>query len=93
VFEEVMPFRRAGQVHAHRSQFVRGNNEALRQTLHKSLAAVLPTPLTADSAAFDALEMALSIESWIRLRIDQNLDPPRAAAAIRRIVAALTAGP
>jgi AcrR family transcriptional regulator len=93
VFEEVMPFRRAGQAHVHRSAFVRGNNEALRQTLRTSLAAVLPAAVTADSSAFDALELALSIDSWIRLRIDQQLDPARAGAAIRRIVAALTVGP
>jgi AcrR family transcriptional regulator len=92
VFEHVMPYRRAGYAHAHHSAFVRGNNESIQQTLRSGLRGVVPEALRADPATFDALEMSLSIDTWIRLRIDQTLEPERAAAAVRRIVGALTAG-
>jgi AcrR family transcriptional regulator len=88
-YEQVMPYRRAAMAHAHRSEVVRSNNEALRQHMRKMLAAALPQEIRADHARFDALEMVLSIEAWIRLRIEQRLDQSRARAAIRRTVHAL----
>ncbi len=91
-FEQVMPYRRAGQAHAHHSPFVRMNNEAMAKALREALAGALPPKLSADRDAFEALDMALCVDAWIRLRIDQRLEPAPAGAAVRRIVAALTAG-
>ncbi|HEX4741927.1 MAG TPA: TetR/AcrR family transcriptional regulator [Caulobacteraceae bacterium] len=88
-YEQVMPYRRAAMAHAHHSEVVRSNNETLRQHMRKMLSASLPADLRADHTRLDALEMILSIEAWIRLRIEQKLDPARARAAIRRAVFAL----
>jgi hypothetical protein len=94
VYEQVMPYRRAAMVHAHHSEVVRSNNETQRQHMRKMLAASLPADVRADHARLDALEMILSIEAWIRLRVDQRLDPARARAAVRRLGAeASTAAP
>lgn len=89
VYEQVMPYRRAAMAHAHHSEVVRSNSETMRQHMRKTLTASLPAEIRADHARLDALEMILSIEAWIRLRIDQRLDPARARAAIRRAAAAL----
>jgi AcrR family transcriptional regulator len=91
-FEQVMPYRRAGQAHAHHSPFVRMNNQAMTQALRETLAGVLPPELSADRDAFEALDMALCVDAWIRLRVDQRLEPASARTAVRRMVAALTAG-
>jgi AcrR family transcriptional regulator len=92
VFEQMMPFRRAGLAHAHTSEFVRGNNATIQQALRRALRAVLPPQLAEDADAFDALDMALSADAWIRLRIEQGLDPAHAQRVVRRIVEALAAG-
>jgi len=91
-FEEMMPFRRAGLVHAHASAFVRSNNSTMQQTLRRALMGVLPAALADDREAFDGLDMALSIDIWIRLRIEQGLEPDETRRVVRRIVEALTAG-
>ncbi|HEY2049971.1 MAG TPA: TetR/AcrR family transcriptional regulator [Caulobacteraceae bacterium] len=90
-YEQVMPYRRAAMAHAHHSEVVRVNNEAMRQHMRKMLAASVTPEVRADHARFDALEMVLSIEAWIRLRVEQRLDPARARAAIRRAATALLA--
>jgi len=92
VFEQVMPYRRAGYVRLHQSAFIRGQSEMMLQMLRRSLQAILPQALIEDRAAFDGIELALSIDTWIRLRTDQQLDVPRTEDAIRRIVAVLSAG-
>lgn len=90
-YEQVMPYRRAAQAHAHHSQVVRSNNETMRQHMRRTLSAVLPQEVRSDHSLFEALEMVLSIEAWIGLRNDQRLDPSRARAAIRRATSALLA--
>ena len=88
-YEQVMAYRRAAQAHAHHSTVVQSNNETMRQHLRKTLAGLVPAHVRADRAAFEALDMVLSIDAWIRLRIEQRLEPARARAAVRRTVSAL----
>lgn len=90
-YEQVMAYRRAAMAHAHHSEVVRLNNETMRQHMRKMLTASLPSGVRADHARFEALEMILSIEAWIRLRIEQRLDPARTRAAIRCAASALLA--
>ena len=90
-YEQVMPYRRAAVAHAHHSQVVRSNNETMRQHMRRTLAAVLPPEIRSDHSLFEALELVLSIETWIGLRIDQRLEPSRARAAVRRAASALLA--
>ncbi|MBV8684464.1 MAG: TetR/AcrR family transcriptional regulator [Caulobacteraceae bacterium] len=90
-YEQVMPYRRAAVAHAHHSHVVRTNNEAMRQHMRRNLSAVLPQEVRSDHSLFEALELVLSIEAWIGLRIDQRLEPSRARAAVRRATSALLA--
>lgn len=91
-FEQVMPYRRAAQVHAHQSPMLRANNQAQQATLRQALAAILPPEIVADRPTFEALDLALSMDSWIRLRMEQDLKPPQASVSLRRIVSCLLHG-
>lgn len=91
-FERVMPYRRAGAVQAHRSLVLQADNVRLNQTLRRTLQQVLPTEVVADAELLEALDLALCFESWIRLRIDQGLEPDAARRTLVRTVEALLAG-
>jgi AcrR family transcriptional regulator len=88
-FEEAMPFRRAALAHAHYSKVISANNKAIQAALRHTLAEVLPPEVTADSPTFEAIDMALCIDMWIRLRTDQDLKPAQAKATVNRVIGAL----
>jgi len=88
-FEDAMPFRRAALAHAHYSRVIAANNKAIQAALRHTLADVLPSEVTADAPTFEAIDMVLCIDMWIRLRIDQNLKPAQAKAAVNRVIGAL----
>ncbi len=90
-FEQVMPFRRAAQAHAHLSPFVRSNMENMSRVMRETLVGVVQPALAADSATLEALDLALGVDAWIRLRIDQRLEPARARDVVQRMVNALIA--
>ena len=88
-FEQIMPYRRAAQAHAHQSATVRANHRSLQQAMHEALAAILPPKIVADRATLEAMDLALCADAWIRLRMDQGLTPAQARATLRRIVTCL----
>ncbi len=88
-FEQAMPFRRAALAHAHHSATINANNRAIQAALRQTLMAVLPAEVTGEGPTFEALDAALSIDLWIRLRTDQDLRPAEAQAAVRRVITAL----
>jgi AcrR family transcriptional regulator len=90
-FEEAMPFRRAALTHGHYSPAISENNRAVQGVLRNSLKTVLPAEIVADAPTFEAVDMALCIDVWIRLRTDQGLKPPQARAAVQRVIGALLA--
>jgi AcrR family transcriptional regulator len=88
-FEEAMPFRRAALTHSHHSAVISANNTAIQGVLRHALTKVLPEDVVADRPTFEAIDMALCIDAWIRLRTDQDLKPAQARAAVQRMVGAL----
>lgn len=88
-FERVMPYRRAGNLQVHRSQFLQANNRRLNDTLRSTLKTVVGPAIAGESQVFEALDLALCIESWIRLRHDQGLDADAARAVLVRVTSAL----
>lgn len=84
VFEAIMPFKIAGEVQRHRSEFLRRDHEALVHVQRERLRAVLPANVRADRTTFDLLDLVFSIEAWRRLRHDQGLS---VAAAKRTVLA------
>jgi AcrR family transcriptional regulator len=91
-FEQVMPYRRAAQAQIHNSAVVRANNQTIQNALRRALEAVLPPDILADRPTFEAIDMALGVDVWIRLRIDQRLKPAQARATLQRVVSALLNG-
>jgi len=89
-FETVMPYRRAANAQRHRSDVIRAKGTELNRVLRAALVGVLPPGL--DDDTFDALDLVLCLESWIRLRHDQALDAVRARRVMARAAEALLAG-
>ena len=78
VFERLMPFQVATAVHRHESAFL-DEQQAEAAVLQRSLLRhALPKSMAADKTRFEALDLVLSFDSWLRLRREQGLG--RAAA-------------
>ncbi len=93
LLEAVTPLRRAADVYGRSSSVV---TERLREShwyLRAEVEAAFAPELDADGAdrgeLLDALDAALSWQTWWVLRSDQGLDPDAAVGVVRRTVAAL----
>ncbi len=89
VFETVMPYRRAANAQRHRSELIQAKSAELNRILRATLSGVLPAGVDGDT--FDALDLVMCAESWIRMRTDQGLDPDRARRVMAHSVWALLA--
>ncbi|MBL8536626.1 MAG: TetR family transcriptional regulator [Hyphomonadaceae bacterium] len=89
VFEEMLPIKSAADGHRGRSPFLQKEHAKLTRFQREALVAVLPPAVRNESATLEALDLALSFESWRRLRHEQRLSRKAAVAALQRIVAAL----
>lgn len=58
----------------------------------KALSRIWPGQLAADRELFEAVEMLLSFDSWVRLRSEQKLSVGRSRALVRRLLAELLDG-
>lgn len=91
LFEEILPLKRAGDAHRHRSPFLQEAHEETTKTLRQMLRFVLPKTIVADADRFEALDAVLSIEVWTKLRRDQALTQKVATRILKRLAeAALT---
>jgi AcrR family transcriptional regulator len=89
IFGIVEPYRRAQAVQRSRSAFLREEQQRTNKILRTDLLRWLPEVSSFDDEVAEALELALSLESWERLRFDQRLGAKRSQSVIRRIVFAL----
>jgi AcrR family transcriptional regulator len=87
VFEQMGPFKRALDVHRHRSEVAAADGAKMAAELRAILKRELPAEVTGDPLRFEALDMLLSFETWSRLRRDQGLGLDEA----RRVLAATVA--
>jgi AcrR family transcriptional regulator len=88
VFERMMPFKAAADVHRHRSAFLRNEHAQLAEMQRTMLRQALPMNLRSGGTTFEALDLLTCFDSWRRLRQDQNLS---VAQAKKTILAAATA--
>ena len=88
-FEKIAPFKRAGTIQRWRSEFLRGQHGVLVRALRADLLRWLPELRRAPADLVEAFDLALSFESWDRLRTDQRLGRDRARDALLRTVLAL----
>ncbi len=90
LFEEVMAIKAAADAHRHRSQFLQSSHEEMQRMLRELLLFVLPKSVKQDTIALEALDAALSLETWRRLRQDQRLSVKAATAVLKRLAEVAT---
>lgn len=91
-YERIAPFRRAADVHRLRSQVLEADHARFIALAREILRRELPAEAARDKARFEALDMLLSFEAWVRLRRDQGLSAKRTIEALELTVAALLDG-
>jgi AcrR family transcriptional regulator len=90
-FESVTPFRRASDVIRHTSPVLQEEHAMMTGALRAILQGLVPKGAT-DAATFEALELLLSFEAWMRLRREQGLTPAQARKSLQTAVKALIGG-
>ena len=83
IFERIMPYRVAGAVRRFHSPYLMADFIRAARLEDEALKSVLPRDVLRDAKLVAALAVAMSFESWRRLRQDQGLSAKQAAAAIR----------
>jgi AcrR family transcriptional regulator len=91
VFEAILPFQLALQLHLHNSPFLADNQAQFVQLQGAMLLQALPTALAQQPLLFDALNLLLSFSAWRRLRREQQLGV-EAAKQVMRFSALTLAG-
>jgi AcrR family transcriptional regulator len=92
IFERIMPFKIAADVHRHQSLFLARKGEEMTREQRAALAGITPPDKRADQTLFEALDLLLSFETWRRLRKDQKLSVARARRTLELLLAALLRG-
>jgi AcrR family transcriptional regulator len=90
VFERLLPFQLAAAVHRHESPFLDGQQVQSAALQRALLRHALPKALAADKARFEALDLILSSDAWLRLRREQGLSRAAAKRVMLRAAEALT---
>lgn len=78
VFERMMPFKIAADVHRHRSAFLRDEHAQLNVIQRTILRDTLAPTLRLTGAKLEALDLLMSFDAWRRLRQDQKLSVAQA---------------
>lgn len=90
LFERIMPFRVAADVHRHTSPTITARQRDFVQLQRSYLLDVLPSAIALDPLRLEALDLVSSYEAWRRLRHEQELSPADAervmALAVRQLV-------
>lgn len=89
LFEEILPIKMAADVHRWHSAFLRKSHAANADTLRQIMLFVLPAQIKNDELLVEALDTALSIETWERLRKDRALPVKTARRVVERTIAGL----
>jgi AcrR family transcriptional regulator len=89
IFERIMPFKAAGEVHRHHSEFLAAQAAEFTREQRNVLVRLLPREQRADAILVESLDLVFSFEAWRRLRKDQKLSPARARQVLEHLVRAL----
>jgi AcrR family transcriptional regulator len=91
-FEKMRPFLLAGQVHRHRSAFLKTAHAEFVGLLRNILTSILPKKIAGDAVLVETLDMLLSFESWNRLREDQGLSIAKSKIVLKQAIESLLEG-
>jgi len=78
VFEKMMPFKIAADVHRHRSDFLDEEHAEVIKMQRQTLAAAIGTRFKLDPLKFEALNLVMSFDAWRHMRLDQKLSVAQA---------------
>ncbi len=92
IFERIMPFKIAADVHRHQSPFLARKGEEMTREQRAALAKIISDEQRSDDVRFEALDLLLSFETWRRLRKEQKLSIARARRTLDMLLAALIKG-
>jgi AcrR family transcriptional regulator len=88
-FEKMKPFLLAGQVHRHRSPFLKGSHAQFVAMLRRILLGIIPKDVARNTVLVEALDMLLSFENWSRLREDQGLSIAKSKQVLKQAIESL----
>lgn len=86
MFEKLAPLQAASRIHLHESAHLQTRQAESVELQRYLLKAFLPANVVKDKPVFEALDLVLSIESWMRLRRDQQLSVKQAKLVLQRSV-------
>jgi AcrR family transcriptional regulator len=86
IFERLMPFKTAADVHRHRSPFLARQAEMLVREQRAVLTRIVPAEQREDDDFIEVLDLLFSFETWRRLRKDQGLSVPRAKRVLETLL-------
>lgn len=78
IYERLLPYKRASDAHRHESPTIQAMHDGTTALLRARLQALIPPHLVGNAAAFETLDLLLSVDCWARLRLEQNLAPETA---------------
>jgi len=91
-FEKITPFQAAAATHQHASSVLREHRATFNKLQRSTLMRALPDQLGSDKELLEALDMALSFDTWQRLRKEQRLGKDRAMRVVMMTCEALLGG-
>ena len=92
LFERMMPFKIAADVHRHKSPYLARQGVELVRAQRAVLERIIPEEERSDSDFIEALDLVLSFDTWRRLRKDQELTVAQARSTVNALVNALLKG-
>lgn len=90
VFESLMPFHIASEVHREESPFLNARQVHAAKIQRELLEHLLPKEIVAEKARFEAINLMLSLDAWLRLRREQGLSKAAAKKVMLLAAEALT---
>ncbi len=76
-----------GRAQRHESAYARAAQDKTRAMERKALKRVWPPQLADDRQLFEAVDLLLSFDTWVRLRGEQKLSEARSRALVQRLLA------
>lgn len=89
MYEDLMPYRIASNYHKHHSEFIQQAIAYWNIVVQKNLENILPFNKSSEPVLFSAIETALSFDTWLQLRVDQNISPKQSYDIMKLSLTAL----
>lgn len=89
IYEDLMPYRIASNYHKYHSEFIQQANKHWNEIEQKVLENILPFDKSSEPVLFNAIELALSFDTWLQLRVDQKIAPKQSYDTMKLSLSAL----